>query len=100
MNCRAVTGDAGWSNYTLSVRARKLGGLEGFLIMFNVKDDNNWTWWNIGGWGNTQNAIENCVAGANRPLANRFPATSRPASGMTCASSSTGGKSAAISTTP
>jgi len=68
MDCRAVAGDAGWSDYTLSARARKLGGQEGFLILFNVVDGQNWTWWNIGGWGNTRQAIENCVAGNKSTL--------------------------------
>ena len=68
VDCRAVTGDTGWSDYTLTLRARKLGGMEGFLIMFNVVDGQNWTWWNIGGWGNTQHAIENCVSGTKSTL--------------------------------
>ncbi|MBC7330123.1 alpha-N-arabinofuranosidase [bacterium] len=60
---RIVYGDVNWSDYTISLKARKLGGAEGFLIMFAVKDDNNWYWWNIGGWGNTRHAIERCVGG-------------------------------------
>jgi len=72
-DCRAVTGNPEWSDYTLTLRARKLGGLEGFLIMFNVIDDQNWTWWNIGGWGNKQHAIENCVSGAKSMLGNWVP---------------------------
>jgi alpha-L-arabinofuranosidase len=60
---RIVCGDVNWSDYTISLKARKLGGAEGFLIMFAVKDDNNWYWWNIGGWGNTRHAIERCVGG-------------------------------------
>ncbi len=46
------------SDYTLRLKARKIAGAEGFLVMFRVKDDNNWYWWNIGGWGNTLHAIE------------------------------------------
>lgn len=60
---RAVIGEPGWHDYTLSLKARKLGGAEGFLIMFHTRDDNNWIWWNIGGWGNTRHAIEQCVDG-------------------------------------
>jgi len=60
---RIVCGDVNWSDYTISLKARKLGGAEGFLIMFAVRDDNNWYWWNIGGWGNTCHAIERCVGG-------------------------------------
>jgi alpha-L-arabinofuranosidase len=57
-NVRAFAGDAAWSNYTYSLKARKLGGAEGFLISFLVKDENAKAWWNIGGWGNIRHAIE------------------------------------------
>lgn len=57
-NVRAVTGDKTWNNYTLSLKARKLGGDEGFLILFNVQNADEKSWWNIGGWGNTRHAIE------------------------------------------
>ena len=57
-NVRATVGDKAWSDYTLTLKARKLGGSEGFLILFHVNDDLTKNWWNIGGWGNTSNAIE------------------------------------------
>jgi alpha-L-arabinofuranosidase len=57
-NIRAFAGDKSWSNYTYSLKARKLGGAEGFLIPFLVKDEEAKAWWNIGGWGNTRHAIE------------------------------------------
>jgi alpha-L-arabinofuranosidase len=57
-NIRAVAGDKGWTDYNFSVKARKLGGAEGFLILFRVQDENQKSWWNIGGWGNTRHAIE------------------------------------------
>ena len=72
-DCRATTGSTNWSNYTLSLRARKLAGAEGFLILFNWLDDNNWAWWNIGGWNNTQHAIEWCVNGRKFDLSSRVP---------------------------
>lgn len=55
---RALAGDKSWTNYTLTLKARKISGAEGFLILFNIKDDEDRTWWNIGGWGNTQDGIE------------------------------------------
>jgi len=58
-----------WGNYTVSLQARKTGGAEGFLILFNAADNNNWTWWNIGGWYNTQAAIERTVAGSKTTYA-------------------------------
>jgi DNA-directed RNA polymerase subunit RPC12/RpoP len=72
-DCRAVAGDTAWSDYTLTLQARKLGGREGFLIMFNVVDGQNWTWWNLGGWDNTLHAVENCVSGVKSTLGNRIP---------------------------
>ena len=52
-----------WANYTITLQARKVGGDEGFLILFNVLDDNDWTWWNIGGWSDTLDGIEQMVNG-------------------------------------
>jgi len=57
-NVRAVAGDKSWTDYTYSLKARKLGGAEGFLILFRVQDENRKSWWNLGGWGNQRHAIE------------------------------------------
>ena len=57
-NIRAFAGNRTWSNYTYSLKARKLSGDEGFLIPFLVQDEEAKAWWNIGGWGNTRHAIE------------------------------------------
>lgn len=67
-NCRAVIGDPAWKDYTLSVKARKLSGAEGFLILFHVADDNTWLWWNVGGWTNTQTGLERAERGAKEGL--------------------------------
>jgi alpha-L-arabinofuranosidase len=63
-DCRAVAGDPNWTDYTITLQARKLGGAEGFLILFRVRDDDNWYWWNIGGWGNTRHAVERSIGGS------------------------------------
>jgi len=55
---RAIAGNKSWTDYTLELKARKLTGREGFLILFHIKDDKDHIWWNLGGWGNTQSAIE------------------------------------------
>lgn len=55
---KALIGDPTWSDYTFSLKARKLGGKEGFLIIFGSAGDDAKTWWNLGGWDNTQNKIE------------------------------------------
>lgn len=57
-NVRAITGDVSWTNYTYSLKARKLGGAEGFLILFGVQNPEAKSWWNLGGWGNKRHAIE------------------------------------------
>jgi len=49
---------------TIRLKARKIGGTEGFLIMFRAHDDKNYYWWNIGGWGNREHAIERVSDGA------------------------------------
>ena len=67
-DCRSTTGSTNWTDYTLSLRARKDSGNEGFLILFQRRDDNNWTWWNLGGWGNTRHAIEVSANGTKTTL--------------------------------
>ncbi len=68
-DCRATAGNTNWGGYTVSLRARKVSGSEGFLILFNWTDDNNWTWWNVGGWNNTLDGIEQNVNGTKTTLA-------------------------------
>lgn len=50
-------------DYVFSIKAKKTGGNEGFLIPFAYQDENNYYWLNIGGWGNTQHAIEKVSKG-------------------------------------
>ncbi len=56
-------GDLGWSDYEITLEARKDGGNEAFLILFRAPDSDNFYWCNLGGWGNTQHAIEKEVNG-------------------------------------
>jgi alpha-L-arabinofuranosidase len=55
---RAVVGDRSWRDYTLTLKARKLGGEEGFLILFQTPDITNPIWWNLGGWRNTEHSLQ------------------------------------------
>src|SRR5665811_435848 len=55
---RAIAGDKSWTDYTLELKARKLAGSEGFLVLFHINDDEDRVWWNIAGWNNTQHAVE------------------------------------------
>ena len=50
-------GDETWSDYTLTLKARKLRGDEGFLVVFGRKGQSKY-WWNVGGWGNREHAVE------------------------------------------
>ncbi len=53
-----LAGDRTWKDYSLTLKARKNGGREGFLILFSTADENERCWWNIGGWENTAHGIE------------------------------------------
>ncbi|MEP6755822.1 MAG: alpha-L-arabinofuranosidase C-terminal domain-containing protein [Chthonomonadales bacterium] len=60
---RIVAGDPNWTDYTFTCQARKIGGAEGFLIMVHVTGNDDYTWLNIGGWGNSQHAAEKSIGG-------------------------------------
>ncbi|MFI6563344.1 alpha-L-arabinofuranosidase C-terminal domain-containing protein [Streptomyces sp. NPDC050534] len=67
-NTMVSAGDATWHDYDLRVKATKKSGKEGFLVAFGVKDTGNYYWWNLGGWGNTQSAVEQAVDGGKSTL--------------------------------
>jgi alpha-L-arabinofuranosidase len=67
-NTMVEAGDKSWHDYDLNVKATKTSGAEGFLIGFGVKDTGNYYWWNLGGWNNTQGAVERAVNGAKTTL--------------------------------
>jgi alpha-L-arabinofuranosidase len=50
-------GEENWTGYTLTLQARKISGAEGFLVVFGHKGEDKY-WWNVGGWGNREHAIE------------------------------------------
>jgi alpha-N-arabinofuranosidase len=60
----ATTGDPKWTDYTIRVKARKLGGREGFLALWHAVDGDNYNWWNIGGWNNTLARCETAEGGS------------------------------------
>ncbi|MSR38260.1 MAG: hypothetical protein EXS02_05430 [Planctomycetes bacterium] len=49
---------------TVRCKARKLSGDEGFLLLFHVAGKADWTWFNVGGFGNTQHALERSANGS------------------------------------
>lgn len=91
VNCMSVISDEfwddDWSDYTFEVKGNKIGGVEGFLIMFRCmgimqvrgvaledpppRMENDEAalqyWWNLGGWGNTRSQVESWggIGGAN-----------------------------------
>ncbi|MEV7422432.1 alpha-L-arabinofuranosidase C-terminal domain-containing protein [Streptomyces sp. NPDC091212] len=67
-NTLVTAGDPAWRDYDLRTKATKLSGEEGFLIAFGVKDTGNHYWWNLGGWNNTQSAVEKSVGGAKQTM--------------------------------
>ncbi|MCC7433863.1 MAG: hypothetical protein IT363_04200 [Methanoregulaceae archaeon] len=70
---RAYGGDPNWSRYRLEVKATKLDGAEGFLVTVGRKDERNFIWLNLGGWGNTQHALEWSIDGGKRRIGNAKP---------------------------
>ncbi|MET9790334.1 alpha-L-arabinofuranosidase C-terminal domain-containing protein [Streptomyces canus] len=67
-NTMVSAGDPSWHDYDLKAKATKKAGKEGFLVAFGVKDTGNYYWWNIGGWNNTQTAVEQAVDGGKSTL--------------------------------
>ena len=67
-NTMVSAGAPSWHDYDLHVKATKKSGKEGFLVAFGVKDTGNYYWWNLGGWGNTQSAVEQAVDGGKSTL--------------------------------
>ena len=61
-------GHSDWNHYEITLDARKLSGNEGFLVLFYVHNATHFCWLNIGGWGNTQDAIQQAI-GQHNPMA-------------------------------
>jgi alpha-L-arabinofuranosidase len=49
---RAMVGNTAWKDYDIQVKARKLSGREGFLVLFHLRHEEDRTGWNLGGWDN------------------------------------------------
>jgi alpha-L-arabinofuranosidase len=72
---RAIAGDPAWTDYTYTLKARKLSGSEGFLVMVRAKDNDNFVWLNVGGWGNTHTQLESSVDGMKNTFGPSAPIT-------------------------
>ena len=77
-NCRARVGDPTWTDYVYTLKARKISGLEGFMIMFHVRGTDDFLWWNIGGWNNSRTVIETTEHGAKREIGRASNVTVEP----------------------
>jgi alpha-L-arabinofuranosidase len=66
-----LNADINAGEYTVKAKARKDGGAEGFILVFNYVDKDNYSWINFGGWGNTQHGLEQVVNGAKMQLATK-----------------------------
>lgn len=62
----AYAGEKGWADYTLTLRARKLDGVEGFIIVVRNSGPGSQVQWNLGGWGNRQHGIQALSGGQER----------------------------------
>lgn len=54
--------------YSFRVQAKKNSGTEGFMAMFGYRNPDNYLWYNVGGWSDTQNNIEQSIGGNRVPL--------------------------------
>ena len=71
----ALAGDPTWANYTVTLRARKTAGNEGFIILWHSADGDNYRWWNLGGWGNSVSRAEVSDNGGREPYGPSTPFT-------------------------
>ena len=64
-------------NYALEMTLARTEGAEGAIIVFGYEDEDNYLWWNLGGWGNAQHAVEQISSGSKSTVAAR-PGTLEP----------------------
>jgi alpha-L-arabinofuranosidase len=73
IGCTAIAGDPHWGDYTLTLKARKIAGVEGFLVLVHAADEGNFVWWNLGGWENTRTGMEQTLDGGKEFLGDLRP---------------------------
>ena len=54
--------------YTFKVKAMKTDGDEGFMAVVGYKDAKTYQWYNVGGWSNSQNNIEQTQGGGKMTI--------------------------------
>jgi len=65
-NVRLVFGRPEWTDYEVTLEARKTGGEEGFLVLLRHRNSKEFYWANLGGWRNTTHALERGIRDQNR----------------------------------
>jgi alpha-N-arabinofuranosidase len=65
-NVRLLFGDLNWKDYEFTLEAEKVGGEEGFLVLFRAAADDHFYWLNLGGWGNIRHSLERGSKGQER----------------------------------
>jgi len=65
-------GPLSFGDCTVTARARKISGKEGFMVLFRARDNKNFHQWNIGGWGNKFHAIQ-CSGSGGKTIGKRAP---------------------------
>lgn len=65
-----------WQNITIELDARIDGGNEGWLVVFGAIDETDCTFWNVGGWGNSNTCFQyvknNSKSGQQSPLDSKY----------------------------
>ncbi|MBW6440285.1 carbohydrate binding domain-containing protein [Actinoplanes hulinensis] len=56
------------TDYDYTLKATKTAGAEGFLVAFGIQETGQFYWWNLGGWNNTQGAIEKGITSAKEQI--------------------------------
>jgi alpha-L-arabinofuranosidase len=57
----AFMGDTTWTDYAISLKARRIAGENGFQIYFHNRKNNERYRWDIGGWGNSLYYLESSM---------------------------------------
>lgn len=61
------------SGYTVSLKAMKTSGNEGFLIGFGALDEDNYYWLNLGGWNNTRHVVQKTIDNSRSSVGSFIP---------------------------
>ena len=63
----AQIADSHWGDGVFEVRARKIGGVDGFQIQLQAEEEGQQRVWNLGGWGNTRIGLQGIFGESRLP---------------------------------